>query len=310
MKTTIFLLIAIQFFLLSAYSFSAEPVNAILGDASFICRYNQLPNEATSEVLRIQTHLQFVENHFKRQSNEHLTQRQRKNRKQVIQLLNTYWRAGKFPSNFDFHTERKPCFIDKNGNICAVGYLIEMTVGRAVSEKINAIYKYEYVMNMHEDFIDSWMQEYGLSKLECAIIQPTYGVAPTENYIAPGFGYETAVFTGANVALSTINAFQIKQTQKSVVAPILGIALGAGQITLGTFNYPEIQYGWNSTYFNEAQRKYALMNVALGTSTLVFSTWNLVTRKKPKPSSLTWNVGAFPSNRNKLNLAFSVRKTF
>ncbi len=309
MIRTIFLLIVIQFPLLPAYSFSAEPVNAILGDASFIYKYRQLPNETISEVLRIQTHLEFVENYLRRQSTKHLTQSQRKNRKQALQLLNTYWKAGKFPSNYDFPKERRPCFIDRKGNICAVGYLIEMTVGRAVSEKINAKYKYEYVMNMHEDFINSWMQEFGLSKLECAMIQPTYGVAPTENYIAPGFGYATAVFSGANVALSTINALQIKQTQKSIVAPILGMALGAGQITLGAFNYPEVQYGWNATYFNEAQRNYALMNVALGTSTLVFSTWNLVTRKKPKSSSLTWNIGAFPTNRNQFNLAFSFRKT-
>jgi hypothetical protein len=154
------------------------------------------------------------------------------------------------------------------------------------------------------------MHEYGLTKLECAMIQPTYGVAPNENYITPSFGYATAVFTGANVALSTINALQIKQTQKSVVTPILGMVLGAGQITLGALNYPEIQYGWTATYFNDAQRNYALMNVALGTSTIVFSTWNLVTRKRTKSTSLTWNVGAFPSKRNQFNLAFSVHKTF
>jgi hypothetical protein len=141
------------------------------------------------------------------------------------------------------------------------------------------------------------------------MIQPTYGSTPTENYITPGFGYATAAFSGANVALSAINALQINQTQKSVVAPILGMALGAGQITLGALNYPEVQYLWSGSYINEAQRNYALMNVALGTSTLVFSTWNLVTRKRPKPASLTWNVGAFPSGKNQFNLAFSFRKT-
>jgi hypothetical protein len=206
--------------------------------------------------------------------------------------------------------ERKPCFIDKTGNICAVGYLIEMTVGRAVSEKINAKYQYDYVMNMNEEFIDSWMHEYGLTKLECAMIQPTYGITPTENYITPSFGFATAFFSGANVALSTINALHIKQTQKNVVAPILGLALGTGQIILGALNYPEIQYGWNQSYFNEAQRNYAVLNVALGTSTIIFSTWSLITRKPIKSRDITWNVAAYPTGKSQMNLAFSFRKSF
>jgi hypothetical protein len=309
MKHSTIILISIYLNFFSAYSFSTAPINAILGDESYIKKFNSFPVSSVDEKVRIKTHLEFVENQLRVQSTKHLSKNQTKNRNKVLNLLHAYWKAGKFPSNYDYPSERKPCFIDKTGNICAVGFLIEMTDGRAVSEKINHKYQYEYLLNMNEDFIDSWIHEYGLTKLECAMIQPTYGIAPTENYIAPGFGYATAVFSGVNVALSAINAQQIKQTQKSIVAPILGMALGAGQITLGAFNYPEVQYGWNTTYFNEAQRNYALMNVALGTSTLVFSTWNLVTRKQPKPSSLTWNVGAFPSGKDQFNLAFSFRKT-
>lgn len=309
MKRASFILFSIHLILFSSFAFSIDPVNAVLGDGSYFEKFKSFPVATADEKLRIQTHLEFVENQLKAQSTKHLSKNQKKNRNKALNLLHAYWKAGTFPSNYDYPGERKPCFIDKTGNICAVGYLIEMTVGRAVSEKINAKYQYEYVLNMNEEFLDSWMHEYGLTKLECAMIQPSYGPTPTDNYITPGFGYATAAFSGANVALSAINALQINQTQKSVVAPILGMALGAGQITLGALNYPEVQYLWSGSYINEAQRNYALMNVALGTSTLVFSTWNLVTRKRPKPASLTWNVGAFPSGKNQFNLAFSFRKT-
>jgi hypothetical protein len=47
---------------------------------------------------------------------------------------------------------------------------------------------------MEWNVIDEWIASSGLTKLECAMIQPTYGPTPTENYITPGFGYATAVF--------------------------------------------------------------------------------------------------------------------
>jgi hypothetical protein len=302
-------LVAFNYLKINAKNDNVQPVNAILGDISFFEKYSSLPTQSASEVLRIQTHLEYVESLLRKASTAHLTKKQKKNRQKAIENLHFYWTAGVFPENREFLNDRKPCFIDAKGNLCAVGYLIEQSAGREVAEQINTPYQYEYLMEMEWKVIDEWIASSGLTKLECAMIQPTYGPTPTENHITPGFGYATAAFSGANVALSAINALQINQTQKSVVAPILGMALGAGQITLGALNYPEVQYLWSGSYINEAQRNYALMNVALGTSTLVFSTWNLVTRKRPKPASLTWNVGAFPSGKNQFNLAFSFRKT-
>jgi hypothetical protein len=206
--------------------------------------------------------------------------------------------------------DRKPCFIDAKGNLCAVGYLIEQSVGRGVAEQINARYQYEYLMDMEWNVIDEWIASSGLTKLECAMIQPSYGPTPTENYITPGFGYATAVFSGANVALSVMNVSQINRQNQGLFTPILGMVLGAGQITLGALNFPEIQYGWSGSYINEAQRNYALVNVALGTSSVIFSTWSLITRKPAKTRNVSWNVGAFPTNRNQLNVVFSFRKSF
>jgi hypothetical protein len=306
----LFILISTNCLKISAKNDNVQPLNAILGDISFFEKYSSLPTQSVSEVLLIQTHLEYVESLLRKASTAHLTKKQKKNRQKAIENLHFYWTAGVFPENREFLNDRKPCFIDAKGNLCAVGYLIEQSAGREVAEQINARYQYEYLMKMEWKVIDEWIASSGLTKLECAMIQPSYGPTPTENYITPGFGYATAVFSGANVALSVMNVSQINRQNQGLFTPILGMVLGAGQITLGALNFPEIQYGWSGSYINETQRNYALMNVALGTSTMIFSTWSLITRKPDKTRNVSWNVGAFPTNRNQLNVAFSFRKTF
>jgi hypothetical protein len=288
----------------------SQPVNSVLGDASYLIKYQNLPDKYSNEVIRIKTHLEYVENLLRNTSTKHLNKLQQFKRRQAIENLHFYWTAGIFPENRDFLNDRKPCFIDEKGNLCAVGYLIEKSAGREVAEQINARFQYEYLLEMEWNVIDEWIASSGLTKLECAMIQPTYGSTPTENYITPGFGYATAVFSGANVALSVMNVSQINRQNQGLFTPILGMVFGAGQITLGALNFPEIQYGWSGSYINEAQRNYALMNVALGTSSVIFSTWSLITRKTAKTRNVSWNVGAFPTNRNQLNVAFSFRKSF
>jgi hypothetical protein len=287
-----------------------QPVNSVLGDASYLIKYQKLPDKYSNEVIRIQTHLEYVENVLRNTSTKHLNKLQRLKRRQAIENLHRYWTIGIFPENRESTNKRKPCFIDDKGTICAVGYLIEQSVGRKVSEQINARFQYEYLMEMEWNVIDKWIASSGLTKLECAMIQPTYGPTPTENYITPGFGYATAVFSGANVALSVMNVSQINRQSQGLFTPILGMVLGAGQITLGALNFPEIQYVWSGTYINEAQRNYALMNVALGTSSVIFSTWSLITRKPIKSKDISWNVAAYPTSKSQLNLAFSFRKSF
>ena len=306
----LYYLVAFNCLKINAKNDNVQPVNAILGDISFFEKYSSLPTQSVSEVLRIQIHLEYVESLLRKASTAHLTKKQKKNRQKAIENLHFYWTAGVFPENREFLNDRKPCFIDAKGNLCAIGYLIDQSAGREVAEQINARYQYEYLMEMEWKVIDEWIASSGLTKLECAMIQPSYGPTPTENYITPGFGYATAVFSGANVALSVMNVSQINRQNQGLFTPILGMVLGAGQITLGALNFPEIQYGWSGSYINEAQRNYALMNVALGTSSVIFSTWSLITRKPIKSSNLTWNIAAYPTSKSNINLAFSFCKMF
>lgn len=287
-----------------------QTVNAVIGDLSFMEIFGQRPTNETDESSRLQTHLKYVENLLRSKDISSLTKEQTVNRLKMLDLLNEYWTAGAFPKNYDYPDQRVPCFIDKDGNICAVGYLIEQTVGRQVTEEINSKFKYEYLLAMNDQKIDSWIQESGLTKEECAMIQPTYGSESTNNFILSDYGVSSLFIGGLNLSLNIINGVQISKGTKDKRAPILGLITGATQITLGVLNYPKEQIIGGGTYVNTSQRNLSLRNIGLGTSTLILSSWNLITNRKPEEKSFSWNVYSFPTQDNTTGLGFNLTKRF
>lgn len=287
-----------------------QTVNAVIGDISFMESFGHHPTNETDENLRLQTHLKYVEKLLRSKDISSLTKEQKENRLKMLDLLNEYWTAGVFPKNYDYPNQRIPSFIDKDGNICAVGYLIEQTAGRQVAEEINSKFKYDYLLAMNDQTVDNWVQLSGLTKEECAMIQPAYGPAPTptDNSISPAYGVSSSLVGGLNLSLNTINGIQISKGANSKTVPILGLLTGAGQITLGALNYPKEQTTLGGTYVNTTQRNLSLINIGLGTSTMILSSWNLIANRKPKQKSLSWNIYSFPTEDNNMGLGFSLTK--
>ena len=287
-----------------------QKVNAVIGDISYNQTFGQQPNKETDENIRLQTHLKYVEQQLRNKDVSFLSIEQKENRIKMLDLLNDYWTAGVFPKNYDYPDQRIPCFIDKDGNICAVGFLIEQTAGRQIAEAINSKYKYEYLLAMNDETINDWIQSSGLTKEECAMIQPQYGPEPITNfYTSPGYGISSSVVSGLNLSLNTINGIQISKGTDSKVAPIMGLIAGAGQVTLGAVGYPKKQTTWGGGVFvNPSQRNLSLMNIGVGTSTIILSSWNLITNRKPKEKSYTWNVYSFPTHGNNMGVGFSFTK--
>lgn len=274
-----------------------QRINAIIGDISFIEKFGTEPTRETNENLRIKTHLAYVENLLRKKDVSTLTKEQSKNRQKMLRLLNEYRNAAVFPKNVDFIDKRMPCFIDQDGRICAVGYLIEQTAGRKVAEEINDKYKYENLLAMRGGTIENWIESSGLTKEECAMIQPTYDYnpQPTRDRESCIQLYEGAssVISVLNLSLSTINAIQIAKGANSKFAPAMGIITGAGQIAFGTVG-------------NDQQRNYSKLNFGVGAGTMILSAWNLLTHKKPKEKSLVWNIYNAPvGNQDVIGLAFT-----
>ncbi|MFT6866163.1 MAG: hypothetical protein ACJA08_000992 [Cyclobacteriaceae bacterium] len=290
----------------------SQMVNPILGDISYETKFGYKPDVTTNDNLRIKTHLEYVEILLRNKDVSDLSIELQRKRNQLLDLLHDYWANGIFPKNYDYVFQRKPCFIDKDGTICAVGFLIEQTTMRQKAEDINNKHKYDELLAMNNPNVDKWVLTSGLTKEECAMIQPTYGPTPvyTINHISPANGISSSIISGINLSINTLNVIQIGKGTTNNSAPMVGLITGAGQIVLGATMFPKDQTSWGATYVNESQKTLSMVNIGFGTTTMILSAWNLITDRKPKDKLTTWNIQSIPTNDNNIGLAFNFTRKF
>jgi hypothetical protein len=167
----IFLLFLFPLVIACQYS-CAQPVNTVIGDSSWLQAFGSWPDANSPEKLRIQSHLAQAINIIEAAPGPAHLEKQRKH---SIRLLKEYLRQGEFPRQFNYaFAERHPCFIDDKGRLCAVGYLIAETVGRAESERINASFRFHYLLDIKDSLLEQWQKASGLSMRELAMVQPAY----------------------------------------------------------------------------------------------------------------------------------------
>lgn len=293
---------------------NSQAVNAVLGDISYESRFGHKPDATTDNNLRIRTHLQYVEDLLRNKDVSNLSAELQMKRKHLLNLLHDYRTNGVFPKNYDYANQRKPCFIDKDGAICAVGYLVEQTSGRAVANEINRNYKYAEILAMNSITVDNWIAASGLTREECAMIQPAYGSEPAPNYnhITPVYGISSAIMSGVNLSVNTLNGIQIGKGSENKNVPILGLITGAGQVALGSAMFPKekMNFRANTSSTNESQKTLSMVNIGLGTSTVILSAWNLITNREPKEKRTTWNIYGLPTRDNNAALTLSMTRKF
>ncbi|GAB2958098.1 hypothetical protein GCM10027048_26210 [Hymenobacter coalescens] len=276
---------------------SADRINPVLGNASFHTRYGHEPRATDNEQTRIATHLAYVEELLRARDVRQMTQAQRQRRARLLDHLHRYRTAGVFPRNEAYPNERRPCFIDNAGRICAVGYLVEQSAGRALAERINAAHQYDYIQDMRTPALLAWVGQSGLTLEECAMIQPTYNWPnpPTENYVSGGYGAATAAWSGLNAPLAVLNAGRALKAIPGKGLAIAGLASGLGQAALGTIVLIDDEsraYGGHS--YNETKKAVSFLNIGLGTATAALGAWNLLAPKAPAPRT-TLGVNSYSS---------------
>ncbi len=284
-----------------------QQINPLIGDISFVQKYGQMPDAATDENLRIKTHLEYVENILRQKDVSHLTTKQQHKRTHLLNLLHKYWTNGIFPRNYDREDERAPCFIDKDKKICAVGYLVEQTAGRAVAEQINSKHQYDEIYEMDDNIVDAWIANSGLTKEECAMIQPNY--VKDVDYISPAYGISSAVIGGFNVSLNIVNGVRVANKTSDKKTPMVGLIAGAGQVILGSLMYPRGNGGFGIFYNNIGERNLSITNIGIGTTTMIIGAWGILTHQKPKEKLTTWNIYSFPAG-NSVGMGFSLMRRF
>lgn len=289
----------------------ATAVNAVLGDISFVNKFSKSPDESVDYNTRIKTHLEYVEQKLRARKPD-LTAEQLANRERMLDLLHEYRIAGQFPRNYDYEGNR-PCFIDKDGNICAVGYLVEQTVGREVAEQINAKYKYEYLLNMQDETLENWIAGSGLTKEECAMIQPSYPTVETHTYgkadLSKRFQTNTAIVTTANVVFGSLNIMMISRGEQVKNLPFLGIVSGTTSILLGAYN---LNRDLGAGYTTNHQRNLSIMNIGLGATSIFLSVMNVSrqNRMANRKDGLCYSVYPVSDIQNRQGLGFSLVKRF
>ena len=148
-------------------------VNHHLGDASFVAAYGRPPNPHDSEALRARVHLAYVRTLLAARpaTRPELAAR----RAELLGYLDEYIAKGVTPRN-TYVAHRSPVFIDAHGRICAVGYLIERSAGRALAERIAKVHRLDYLEDIAAAMPDvaAWIAGSGFTLDELASIQPGY----------------------------------------------------------------------------------------------------------------------------------------
>src|SRR3954471_21405038 len=164
-----------------ADDFKRDAANHHIGDVSFVSAFGREPTSADSESLRMKLHLQYA--HDMLATKPATSPDLEKQRALVLANLQDYIKKGITPQN-THAAVRTPVFIDDYGNICAVGYLIEKSVGRKLPEKIAKHHRYDYIDDIAAAMpeVQDWVKTTGLSLEEIASIQPGYERPAVEDW--------------------------------------------------------------------------------------------------------------------------------
>ncbi|MBI1221530.1 MAG: hypothetical protein GC180_02910 [Bacteroidetes bacterium] len=292
MKTN--LLIFLTLFLFSCQqnkiAYQDHSVSSVIGDESFIKTFGFQPNDAVNCKLRVQTHLEYVEKLLRAKDISHLSPELKKRRLVSLDALKEYARAGVFPHNNDYPNVYRPCFIDDEGRICAVGYLVEQSAGREMAETINEQAQYELIENIHLVELDHWIDQSGFRKEELAMIQPQYytgpPVGPAKEVVNLGYGMSSILFTLSNSTLIGVNMYQLKhQNQFHSKRMIwIGLGLGLGQSAMGILCMPSTHQD-RVTFPKSTSISWA--NIGIGAASMLTSGANMLSNKSFSKNQMT-----------------------
>jgi hypothetical protein len=153
-----------------------EGANHHLGDEGFIAAHGRAPGRQDGESVRMHDHLVYV--HAWLAARPATKPELSMKRNELLGYLDDYIGKGTAPKNTRLPW-RTPVFIDDDGSICAVGYLIERSSGRAVAESIAKAHRYDLLEDIATEMpsVRAWIEGSGFTLDELASIQPGYSSA-------------------------------------------------------------------------------------------------------------------------------------
>ncbi|WP_348073711.1 hypothetical protein [Dyadobacter sp.] len=114
---------------------------------------------------------------------------------------------------------------------------------------------------------------------------------------------------GTSVCFNTVNIIDISKSNNNNTAPVLGLLSGATQITIGAIGFnSEKNAIYDNDYSPSGQRTLSMVNIGLGTTTMLLSTWNLARQHKIRKQRTSWNIFSFPDGKNQAGFGLSFSK--
>ncbi|NBC04514.1 MAG: hypothetical protein GVY20_12520 [Bacteroidetes bacterium] len=292
-------------------------VNAIVGDKSYLHFFGERPTAKVPDHIRIKTHLQYVEGILRNRQVDHLSEEQQRNRFNYLNHLREYYMAGEFPHNDGHSDSRRPTFISNDGDICAVGYLIEKSLGREIVEEINQKYKYAYITEIDAPVFNHWVESSGFTLRELAMIQPKYGpkvvekVERNENHIDLSYGISSSVLAGTNAFYHINKPNEPWLFYDPSSNHWFGLAAGSGSFLLGIINLDNKQsYNEPINYkeeficagcfsqplrkvnvTNNTRKAVSIANMGMGLFTMVRAGYHLIKGSDPRDKSSSASFG-------------------
>jgi hypothetical protein len=143
----------------------------IVGDGDFNQVRTEHPTDPATERRNHTLRLQYIESMLRNRDVSDLPAELRAERARNLDRLHDYWVRAEYPVNYQHPKAWEPCFIDKKGAICAVGFLVEQSAGRPLAEKINSRYQYATIKQIDAPELATWIAQSGLTKAEVVTIQ-------------------------------------------------------------------------------------------------------------------------------------------
>ncbi len=152
-----------------------QTINPRLGDESFVAVFGRVPTMHDDARTRVATHVGYVARRLRERDASHLSQAERARRGELLDALEAYVAAGRFPDSETDHG-LLPTFLDaRTGVRCAVAHLVETTAGPALLADLDRDHHNDYIDELADDprFV-AWTRASGLTHEELAWIQPSY----------------------------------------------------------------------------------------------------------------------------------------
>jgi hypothetical protein len=147
--------------------------NHHLGDDSFVAKYGHNVDAHASERDRMHQHLQYVRDWLASRpaTRPELARR----RAEILAQFDAYIANNTTPKNAHVPW-RTPVFIDDEGTICAVGYLIQQTTTPELPQRIARAHRYDFIEDIAAAMpeVAEWVASSGFTLDEIAHIQPAY----------------------------------------------------------------------------------------------------------------------------------------